>query len=91
MVLRHCILKQLLRCASDHQDTGVESKTNSCPDHEEHGHVPMCSIVAHPIQGRHEARGVKALSIILSGKHKWWLEYAWPIGSGIVGRCGLVG
>jgi hypothetical protein len=23
--------------------------------------------------------------------HVWWFEYAWPIGSGTVRRCGLVG
>ena len=23
--------------------------------------------------------------------HVWWFEYAWPMGSGTIRRCGLVG
>lgn len=68
-----------------------ESKTNPRPGHQEHDRTPMCRVGAHPIQERQKMRGVQALSVILRGNHKGWLEYAWPMGSGTVGRCGLVG
>lgn len=69
-----------------------ESKTNSCTDHQEHDHSPKCVRTPNTREAEEEgSKQPKALSVILRGNHKWWFEYAWPIGSGAIGRCGLAG
>jgi hypothetical protein len=30
-------------------------------------------------------------SLWMSGSGMWWFEYVWPLGSGTIRRCGLVG